>query len=59
MDVNVRVAESEKMHAALASAGTPASFLRYKGLDHQLDDSAARTEMLTEIGKLLDRTIGH
>ena len=59
MDVNVRVTESEKMQAALAAAGTPVSFLRYKGLDHQLDDSVARTEMLTEIGKLLEKTIGH
>ena len=33
--------------------------LTFKGLDHQLDDSDARTEMLTRIGELLDRTIGH
>ena len=59
MDVNVRVAESDKMNAALQSYGTPVEFLRYKGLDHQLDDSAARTEMLAKIGQLLDRTIGH
>jgi dipeptidyl aminopeptidase/acylaminoacyl peptidase len=47
------------MDAALTAAGTPVEFLRYKGLDHQLDDTAAREELLTEIGKLLDRTIGH
>jgi dipeptidyl aminopeptidase/acylaminoacyl peptidase len=59
MDLNVRVAESVKMEAALRQAGTPVEFLRYKGLDHQLEDEAARTEMLTEIGQLLERTIGH
>jgi dipeptidyl aminopeptidase/acylaminoacyl peptidase len=59
MDINVRVIESDKMQTALQAAGTPVEFLRYKGLDHQLDDSAARTEMLTKIGQLLDRTIGH
>ncbi len=47
------------MEAALRSAGTPVEFLRFKTLDHQLDDGAARTEMLTKIGKLRERTIGH
>ena len=59
LDQNVGVAESDKMAAALQAAGTPVEFLRYKGLDHQLDDSAARTELLTKIGQLLSRTIGH
>ena len=58
MDINVGVLESEKMEAALRAAGTPVEFLHYKALDHQLDDSAARTEMLTRIGALLQRTIG-
>ena len=47
------------MEAALRAAGTPVEYLRFKGLDHQLEDSEARTEMLTRIGQLLDRTIGH
>jgi dipeptidyl aminopeptidase/acylaminoacyl peptidase len=59
MDVNVRVAESEKMEAALRQSGTPVEFLRFKALDHQLEDDRARIEMLTKIGQLLDRTIGH
>jgi dienelactone hydrolase len=59
LDMNVRVAESDKMDAALSAAGTPVEFLRFKGLDHQLEDSAARTEMLAKIGELLERTIGH
>lgn len=59
LDQNVAVLQSEKMEAALRAAGTPVEFLHYKTLDHQLDDSTARTEMLTKIGQLLDRTIGH
>jgi hypothetical protein len=31
----------------------------FSGLDHQLDDTDARIAMLTKIGELLDRTIGH
>jgi len=59
MDSNVHSLESEKMEAALKAAGTPVQFLRYKALDHQLEDSAARIEMLTRLGDLLDKTIGH
>ncbi len=58
MDQNVGVDHSAKMAAALESAGTPVQFLRYKDLDHQLDDSTARREMLTSIGSLLEKTIG-
>ena len=59
MDMNVHSLESEKMEEALQAAGTPVDFLRFKTLDHQLEDGAARTEMLTKIGQLLDKTIGH
>jgi len=59
MDDTVRIAESEKMDAALHSAGKQSELLAFEGLDHQLDDSDARTQMLTKIGELLDRTIGH
>ena len=59
MDMNVHSLESQKMEAALRSAGTPVEFLHFRNLDHQLEDSAARKEMLTKIGQLLDRTIGH
>lgn len=58
LDINVGVNHSARMEKALSSAGTPVQFLRYKGLDHQLDDSAARTEMLTAIGGLLEQSIG-
>jgi dienelactone hydrolase len=58
LDGNVGVAHSDSMASALRSAGTPVELLRYKGLEHQLDDSNARVEMLTRIGQLLDRSIG-
>ena len=59
MDTNVKVAHSEKMDAALKSLGRQSELVTFRGLDHQLDDSDARAEMLTKIGELLDRTIGH
>lgn len=59
LDANVRVAHSQRMEAALRKAGTPVEFLHYAVLDHQLDDSDTRTEMLTRIGLMLERTIGH
>jgi dipeptidyl aminopeptidase/acylaminoacyl peptidase len=58
MDQNVRFWQSQKMAAALQGAGKQIEFLQYKGLDHQLDDSTARTDLLTHIGELLERTIG-
>jgi dipeptidyl aminopeptidase/acylaminoacyl peptidase len=59
MDANVRYEQSEKMNDALRSAGKQSELLTFKDLDHQLDDSDARTQMLTKIGELLERTIGH
>src|SRR5205814_9922003 len=59
LDTNVKFAHSQKMDAALKSAGKQSDLLAFKGLDHQLNDSDARKQMLTRIGELLDRTIGH
>jgi dipeptidyl aminopeptidase/acylaminoacyl peptidase len=55
LDSNVSIGHSEKMAGALPQA----EFIRFKGLDHYLNDSAARVEMLTKMGEMLDRTIGH
>lgn len=46
------------MEVALSDAGKQVDLIRFDKLEHQLDDSAARIEMLTKIGELLDRTIG-
>jgi len=58
MDSNVRYDHSADMNKALASAGKASELITFKGLDHYLDDSSARTQLLTKIGELLDRTIG-
>lgn len=58
-DSNVDYEQSARMNAALQSAGKQSELLVFDGLDHQLSDSNARTQMLTKIGELLDRTIGH
>jgi dipeptidyl aminopeptidase/acylaminoacyl peptidase len=58
LDSNVRYAHSVEMDQALRAAGKTSELISFKGLDHQLEDSAARTQMLTSIGELLGRTIG-
>jgi dipeptidyl aminopeptidase/acylaminoacyl peptidase len=58
-DLNVRVSHSRKMQEALRGAGKSSDYLELPGLDHQLEDSAARRQLLTKIGELLERTIGH
>jgi dipeptidyl aminopeptidase/acylaminoacyl peptidase len=59
LDLNVGVSHSVKMAKALQDLSKPVDFLRYNQLDHQLDDSTARIEMLTHIGAMLDKSIGH
>ncbi|WP_265530032.1 alpha/beta hydrolase family protein [Sphingomicrobium marinum] len=58
MDLNVDKDHSIRMEDALSDAGKQVELIRFDKLEHQLDDSAARIEMLTKIGELLDRTIG-
>jgi dipeptidyl aminopeptidase/acylaminoacyl peptidase len=50
-DLNVGVGESRMMASRLKGAGKQVEYVEFEGLDHQLDDSAART-------KLLDRSDG-
>jgi acetyl esterase/lipase len=59
LDGNVDIEHSSKMVAALRNAGDRAELVRFPGLDHQLDDSDARAQMLTRIGEFLDAAIGH
>ena len=58
LDANVAFRHSDKMAEALQSAGKQVEFVQYKGLDHYLQDSSIRTDLLTRLGKLLDETIG-
>ena len=59
LDTNVGIDHSLKMAATLKSLGKPVELLKYSGLDHQLEDSNARVEMLTKMGEALDKAIGH
>jgi dipeptidyl aminopeptidase/acylaminoacyl peptidase len=59
LDLNVDIAQSERMDAALVKAGDRAELVKFPGLDHQLDDSNVRTQMLTRIGEFLEAAIGH
>jgi dipeptidyl aminopeptidase/acylaminoacyl peptidase len=58
-DSNVRITHSIKMEDALKAANKDTDLVIFPGLDHQHDDSDARTQMLVRIGMLLDRAIGH
>ena len=58
-DTNVAIEESDKMESALKGAGKDVEYLRITGLDHQLEDGVQRAFVLSHIGSLLDRTIGH
>lgn len=46
MDLNVGINQSKMMRDKLKSAGIRNELVVYPGLDHQLEDSAARTDML-------------
>jgi dipeptidyl aminopeptidase/acylaminoacyl peptidase len=52
-DINVGVAESRAMDHALRSANKQSELVIYKGLDHQLDDSDARSDMLAKADAFL------
>ncbi len=58
MDLNVNIEQSQRMESALKSAGAKVTLVTFEGLDHKLDDSAARKEMLSRSEKLLRDTFG-
>lgn len=47
-DLNVDIVQSRMMQSALKSAGKQSELITYPGLDHQLDDSQARADMLSK-----------
>lgn len=53
MDRNVLVSESKLMDDRLKDAGKRSELIVYDKLDHYLEDSAARTDMLARIGRFL------
>lgn len=50
-DVNVDISQSKAMDAALARAGKQHELIIYLGLENSLDDSGARTDMLSRSAK--------
>ena len=57
-DLNVAIGQSRLMLSKLRAAGGKAELVEYHGLDHQLDDSAVRTEMLDRIDRFLRASMG-
>ncbi len=57
-DRNVGVGESRLMASRLKDAGKKVELVIYPGLDHQLDDGAARTGMLDKADNFLRTSLG-
>jgi dipeptidyl aminopeptidase/acylaminoacyl peptidase len=58
LDRNVLIRQSKEMADRLAAAGVPHELVTWPDLDHQLEDSAARAEMLRKSDAFLRRTLG-
>ncbi len=57
-DLNVMVVHSQRMDRELQRLGRQSEFVQFDGLEHDLADSVARSEMLHRIGQFLARTTG-
>jgi len=55
LDVNVSMRHSRAMADALQDVGRPVVYREFEDLEHSLDDSKARVDMLTEIGQFLEQ----
>ncbi|HTD10952.1 MAG TPA: S9 family peptidase [Steroidobacteraceae bacterium] len=58
MDRNVNIGQSKRMAAGLTAAGVKNELVTWDDLDHQLDDSTARTQMLRQSDAFLRRAFG-
>ena len=58
LDINVRIDESRTMADRLRDAGKKVELVEFKGLDHQLDDGAARAQMLEKSDAFLRAAMG-
>jgi dipeptidyl aminopeptidase/acylaminoacyl peptidase len=56
-DLNVGVGESRLMDSRLKAAGRQSQLIVYPGLDHQLDDSTVRADMLRKTDAFLRATL--
>ena len=57
-DLNVDIRHARAMEKALKEAGKPVIYHEYEDLQHGLEDSTARVDMLTTIGQFLDANLG-
>lgn len=57
-DLNVDVRHARAMEKALKGAGKPVIYREYEDLQHGLEDTSARVDMLTTIGAFLDEHLG-
>ncbi len=57
-DTNVRVGESRLMQSRLKAAGRDSELVVFPGLNHQLDDSDARRQMLSKADAFLRASLG-
>lgn len=58
LDRNVGVGESRLMADRLKSAGKKIEYVEFKGLDHQLEDSTVRAQMLDKAAAFLRAAMG-
>ena len=58
MDGNVSIEQSRLMESALKSAGGRCTLVTWDALDHQLEDSAARTQLLSQSDAFLRAAFG-
>jgi dipeptidyl aminopeptidase/acylaminoacyl peptidase len=58
LDRNVGILQSKEMESRLTSAGGQCELVTWDGLDHYLEDSSARTEMLSKSDAFLRRAMG-
>lgn len=58
LDQNVGIGESRLMRSNLQSAGKQVTLVEFDGLDHHLEDAAARTRMLSDSDSFLRKHLG-
>jgi dipeptidyl aminopeptidase/acylaminoacyl peptidase len=58
LDLNVRIHQSQLMRDRLRSAGRNVELVEFPGLDHQLEDSAARAQLLRRSDAFLRQALG-
>ncbi|MDB6013384.1 MAG: peptidase prolyl oligopeptidase active site domain protein [Gammaproteobacteria bacterium] len=57
-DRNVSIEESKRMAARLTAAGKPCKLVTWDDLDHQLEDSSARAQLLRASSDFLTQALG-